>query len=583
MFNDLNIRNLIFFILIALCAAVILAPAFLWDSMGLSSLWLLLLLVPIGSVLVYIYLKSHREELLRKLRKQWGQKQERKRNYKEIEKLFKHRNVERVGRFSIDDQTWEDLNMGQVFSAMDRTFTTPGEQVLYDMLRTPEFNTDTLKSRGEVIKLFENEQGTREQVEIRLNALGRQKEGNTEHLLYEDIPPKSPFRPLFYVTATAALVSILSIFYFGLGPILILVLLIFGINFFMNYRIKKSILRELSSARYLAAIINTAAKIGRIENPGLKAYTSELSRLSTSCSRILKKIGKLVPLQSNDLVSAVYEYINILFLIEVRSFYSAIGEIEKHIDELKSMYILLGELDTMLSVASFRSSISCYTEPEFIYDNASIYMTDGYHPLLESPVSNSITIKQEGIIITGCNMSGKSTFLRTLGVNALFAQTIYTCLASSYRGSFLRVMTSISRGDNLVGGKSYYLAEAEALLRILKTSDNKVPCLCIVDEMFRGTNSLERINASAEILRYLVNHNCVVVIATHDYELTEMVGNLYKCYYFSENIEKNGISFDYSIKEGVSRMRNAVRLMEHLGYPAEIIESINMRVKDLVS
>jgi DNA mismatch repair ATPase MutS len=208
-------------------------------------------------------------------------------------------------------------------------------------------------------------------------------------------------------------------------------------------------------------------------------------------------------------------------------------------------------------------------------------MVDGRHPLLNRPVPNSITVDREGIIITGCNMSGKSTFLRTLGVNALFAQTICTCLASSYKGSFLRVMTSISRGDNLVGGKSYYLAEAEALLRIIKASGHGAPCLCILDEMFRGTNSLERINASSEILRYLVNHNCLAVIATHDYELTELVGNLYKCYYFSETIEKDGISFDYRIKDGVSKNRNAVRLMDYLGYPREIIDSTNKKIAGL--
>nr|WP_272507455.1 hypothetical protein [Clostridium aestuarii] len=182
-----------------------------------------------------------------------------------------------------------------------------------------------------------------------------------------------------------------------------------------------------------------------------------------------------------------------------------------------------------------------------------------------------------GIILTGSNMAGKSTFLRTLGVNALFAQTIYTCLAKSYAGSFFNIVTSIEPQDNIIKGKSYYLGEAEALLRVVKASNNNIPCLTMVDEIFRGTNPTERINAAAEIMDYLNKHNTLAAIATHDLILTKIVKG-YDCYYFREHVNEDGLTFDYLIKEGISPTRNAVRLLKLVGYPDEIIERIENRI-----
>lgn len=571
--------DILLWAILAACIIVILIPAFLWESAGPLCLWVLSLLVPFGILGLFVGIKRSKVKKLESLREQWGKVQERKRDFKIIDRVFKHKKKGMMEEFYIDDLTWDDLNMEQIYGLLDRTLTTPGEQFLYHMLRTPVFEEECLKKRGEIIRLFEKDPSIREKVQLKLLTLGRQREGNTETLLWEDLPGKSRFLPLFHLTALSALISLVLIPILGIGVEILLPFLIFGINFFINYRVKKKILLELSSVRYLAGLISISGRIGDMDSPELKEYTGKLNKYACECSLILRKIGKLVPFQTNDMVSAVYEYANILFLIEVRSFYTAVNEIGKRVDALKGMYFLVGELDALISAASYRTGIERYTEPAFMDSMAEIKVLDGRHPLLKAPVPNTITIRNKGIVITGCNMSGKSTFLRTIGVNALFAQTIYTCLASHYEGSFLRVMTSISRGDNLVGGKSYYLAEAEALLRIIDTTNNRFPCLCILDEMFRGTNSLERINASAEILKYLMEHNSLVIIATHDYELVDMVGNLYRCYYFSENIEKEGISFDYKIKEGASKVRNAVKLMKYLGYPEEIVNNINSKIK----
>jgi len=273
------------------------------------------------------------------------------------------------------------------------------------------------------------------------------------------------------------------------------------------------------------------------------------------------------------------EYVYIAFLVEERAFYSVIDEINKYKLELKELYLALGEIDALISASSYRAGLEKYVEPELQMGKRIIEAENIVHPLIEKPVANSITIDNRGVILTGSNMSGKSTFLRTLGVNALLAQTIYTCTADKYHGGYFRIISSISPDDNLMSGKSYYLGEAEALLNIIKSCNWEVPLLSFIDEIFRGTNPVERVSAAVEILNYLINNNALVLVATHDLELTKMVDD-YDCYYFREDVDENGLKFDYLIKKGVSPTRNAIRILKYIGYPDDIINKAEDRISN---
>jgi len=169
-------------------------------------------------------------------------------------------------------------------------------------------------------------------------------------------------------------------------------------------------------------------------------------------------------------------------------------------------------------------------------------------------------------------MAGKTTFLRTLGVNAILAQTIYTCLAASYTGNYFRIISLISETDSLIEGKSYYLVQAEHLLRMIRSSEKEILTLCLIDEPLAGTNSSERIVASFEILRYLVNHKALVVVATHDLELAGKLKFAFKSYHFTDDVDDQGLKFDFKLREGITSTSNAIRLLEYLDYPKDIVE-----------
>ena len=183
------------------------------------------------------------------------------------------------------------------------------------------------------------------------------------------------------------------------------------------------------------------------------------------------------------------------------------------------------------------------------------------------------------MLITGSNMSGKTTFLKTIGVNLLLAQTLYFCLAKKFSSSFFNILTLIGRKYNIIEGKCYYLDEILTLLRIIQASEHGPPRLCLIDELFRGTNSVERISASAEVLLYLAKKNGLVFASTHDLELTRLVAGAYVNNHFQEEIDEHGLSFNYQLREGPSETRNAIKLLHHVGYPEEITIAAEQRIR----
>lgn len=196
------------------------------------------------------------------------------------------------------------------------------------------------------------------------------------------------------------------------------------------------------------------------------------------------------------------------------------------------------------------------------------------HPLLEAPVANSLSMHEKGIVITGSNMSGKSTFLRTIGVNQVLATTICAAFALRLRTSALLTVTSITNRDNLLASESHYLVEAKRLLDILAAARGEHPALVIIDEILSGTNSEERIAASIRILRHLAGLNCRVVAATHDRAIAADLEGAYKNLHFTHRVEKEGLEFDYKLRDGIVEAGNAIRLLRLLGYPAQILEDL---------
>ena len=129
-------------------------------------------------------------------------------------------------------------------------------------------------------------------------------------------------------------------------------------------------------------------------------------------------------------------------------------------------------------------------------------------------------------------------------------------------------------------GTSYYMAEAQALLRMIEVLDPERSSLFIVDEIFRGTNPTERVAAASTLLSYLGDKNCLVLAATHDIEITRLVRDKYDCYHFEEQVTREELKFDYKLKGGTLQNPNGIRILEYLGYPQEIVEEAMKQVQE---
>ena len=358
------------------------------------------------------------------------------------------------------------------------------------------------------------------------------------------------------------------------------IIVVYMINMLATYGVRAQIAVAIAAMRYQGAMILTARRIANLDCPALDDYRQRLQAAGFATREIARKTFLLLPEAyfSSDLAMLAYAHIDTYFLRNVRLFHAVLEAMNRHRNELQSIYSLLGELDALQSVASYREGLPAYVEPTFVEQGMQLQIEDARHPLLHDPVPNSITIREGGATITGSNMAGKTTFLRTLGVNALLAQAVCTCFASSYTASPFRIFSLINDADNLLEGKSYYLVQAEHLLKMVRSSGKAGRTLCLIDEPLAGTNSSERSAAAFEILQYLVHHNAMVVLATHDLELAQRLQDTFKNYYFLGRVTGKGLEFDFRLKEGITPTRNAIDLLRYLGFPNTIVERAAQQV-----
>lgn len=500
------------------------------------------------------------------LKRSWGKEQKKQRDFSLISDLYEIRKDQEEA-FFVDDRTWQDLDMDYIYAQLDRTQTNPGEQYLYYMLRKPEMEGNELKRRNEVIEAIGTNKDLREALQMILHRMGNEGGAGLASFLWGSNLPLTKsiwlYRFMNYLAVGSIMFSVLRPQY-GLAVLVPA----FIINMVIHYREKKKIFDHLGSLFYLGRFLAGAQRLTQTKSrhPEIVKFQNQLEDSLRPVKRLTRKTAIFIA--KND---PIIEYFFIIFLTEVRTFYSVLDIIQRHRTELQQIFLTIGQLDAYMSVASYRAGLPYYSEPRLDHRHVGAQAEELYHPLLEKPVSNSFHLTKRGALITGSNMSGKSTLLRAVGVNALLSQTVYTSLSKMYRGNYYKLMTSIGRSDNVISGDSYYLVEAKALKRILAELNPEIPILCIVDEIFRGTNSLERIAASAEVMRYLSKANCLLFAATHDLELTEMLeGDLHN-FHFKETVDEKGLNFDYQLRLGPSTTRNAINLLDFLGYPEEIL------------
>lgn len=231
----------------------------------------------------------------------------------------------------------------------------------------------------------------------------------------------------------------------------------------------------------------------------------------------------------------------------------------------------LGDVEALISLTVLFHTRKFCCLPDIVdMGHPVLTASDIRHPLLKEPsaVGNDINLNHSAFIITGSNMSGKTTFMRSIGVNLVLAYAGGFCTASSLKVSLMKLCTSIRTEDNVNQGISAFYAEVLRVKEMIQVSRKQIPMIFMIDEIYKGTNSKDRIFAAKETIKNLSKPWGFTLVTTHDFELCDLEDDLEvnsQNYYFTEHYKEDKILFDYKLRKGRCTTTNARYLLRMAG------------------
>lgn len=464
-----------------------------------------------------------------------------------------------------------DLDLELVFRRVDTCASTVGQQMLYSFLRRPLPKADEVGARGALIDALSTQAEVREQVSSAVDGLGGHGAYSLPFLFLGPIPDRPRWWPLVPLLSFASVAAIVGSFVTPFAWLALAVIAL--VNMGVQASFRPTLERFVAPMAALPGLMNAARRLGAVEHPALRAHVGALGEACRRLGHLDRYARRFVQeLHGNELKDTLVGYANLLFFVDLNAFLFGIIRVRNNREDLKALFELVGLLDAACSVARFRESLPTWCAPTFGPVGKRIEIHGLYHPLLTSPVANDLCLDHQDLVVTGSNMAGKTTYLRAAGVGAVLAQSIATVPAESWSAPPLHVGTLITRNDDLASGKSYFLVEAEIVSDLLESATLPGQHLFIMDEIFRGTNTRERLAASAAVLRYLSRGDNICLVATHDVELEVLLNDNWAFWHFRESVGENGLAFDYQMHPGVSSAPNALHMLEVSGYPKEVLK-----------
>jgi MutS domain V len=473
----------------------------------------------------------------------------------------------------LDSRTQADLDLPLVFRAVDRSSTALGAQVLWRWLVAPALQWDVLAARER--QLAQLTDATRR---ARLRRVLRGDTGaDTAALTALLWGEPCALPPLWwFVTAAAVVVAAWVAALWWPAAALLGVLGIGGNAIFDDWLH----LRAAQHGRGLELLGGQLAKARRAVASGVlpDELQERVRGLLAPLAPLQKRIGVLAlrdPFGLADLLRAG-------FLLRMIALHRCFSLVQKERQRLRELIFALGEADALQSVAELRVERADARVPALMQEGGrSLHVEALVHPALLGAVGYTLALVAQSLLVTGSNMSGKSTLLRTLAVSAILAQSIHTVFGG-WRAGLFRVYAAMRVADDTEAGLSTYAAEVAMMgERVAAVSRGAaVPALFAIDEPFRGTNPSARVPIAVAVLDYLAARD-VVVAATHDLEVAADVDAGFVRGYFAEPVEASAPGgervFDRQLRLGVAPPANALALLMRAGYPEEIVREAKRR------
>lgn len=472
---------------------------------------------------------------------------------------------ETANELTLDDRTWSDLEFDRLFSSADSTRSPLGSQCLYRRLRTYVANESTLEGEYEIYKQLANEASLREAIQLATSLLQNDSNALICDALFGQEPCQPLWAPLIFLLSGLSILScVVAIFVHPVAwAFAAVVFCNVVLLFFANYRFHE----VYSTAARIGNMVGVAVRLSRIQSA---AHLSQIAALRDLLQENveIRRAFRWFLLKRDELLGSMAFYLQLLFLVDLAAGAIAIARMQRLRRPLQAIFEAVGSLDATVSVASWISRLPAHCHPK-ISGEHRIEMEDGYHPILSDAVTNSISLAGRSALVVGSNMAGKTTFIKMIGTNIILGRTLGVCFASSAVIPRSTVMTSIRLEHSIESGKSHFFSEIERILLFLRTAEETGRGVFLIDELFRGTNTPERIAAAKAVLEVMARH-AQVLATTHDIELQALLEQQYSIYHFTENPDLPAV-FDYKLRAGISNARNAIALLERIGFSESII------------
>lgn len=486
-----------------------------------------------------------------------------------IKEYLDYRKEKNLDPFLVDDITANDLQLDQVFQKINMGFSTSGEQVLYYLLKRPCETEEEHKDRAALIALMNENTELRLDLSVILAKLGRNRTAKVCRTF--NAGKRNPLYLLGYLALVLGFIGTIVSLLMTFSQNAVFATLFFAIaNPMIREWRKKGMYVDFETVNYSVSMVVAAHRIKKIKDAKLQNLLMPYDETFRAL-RSMRKVGGVSLTAGNEIAEMISNWL-LVDLITYEILKNFIGRNSQHIFNLHEF---LGRVEAAIAIASYQKNIGSYCIPTIQYDETikPYINSEGLcHPLLTGCVPNTFETDQ-AIILTGSNASGKSTFLKTIALNQLLAQTICTTLAETYSASSFRIYSSMAISDDLLAGESYYISEIKSLKRVLIASDSGKRILCVIDEVLRGTNTIERIAASTQILKALNKDKVLPIAATHDLELCNLLKDDFQAFHFQEEVDENEMHFDYKLREGAATSRNAIKLLKLMGFKQEIVDA----------
>lgn len=546
-------------------------------------------IVLVGLIILYFFYVEYKNKrnILRSFNRSYGEKPK---DYYEdfdmtfVKRYYEERKENEPKGEAIDELTWNDLDMDSVFKRSNYTNTSLGEFYLYYKYREIINDNKDRDTIEKLVEIFMKNENLRNNIKLLLFKVGKLNDDKLIKFIYKPTFSRVTSYFKYPMLVLGMLLSIILAFInYKVG---VAGILIFTCTNILVYQSAKIILEENFNVMiYLLNNIMLCNNLSKIQDKDFKIYKDEIKRVLDNFKDLkkIKKYSKTISKDRQGIFSdadILIQYIKMFFMMDIIAYENISKLLEKNKENLYPIYDIVAKLDLALSIAYYRKSLEQYTKPEFTEEDIMV-LEDLYHPLIDEPVKNSININKN-IIFTGSNASGKSTFIKSIAINCIMAQSLNTVLCTKYKCKFSKVVTSMAIRDNIIEGDSYFIAEIKSLKRLIGSLNSDINVIAFIDEILKGTNTTERIAASASILRYANNTSAKVLVATHDMELTEIIKEGYDNYHFRETITDDDVIFDYKLRKGASRTRNAIKLLEVMNFENIVVNDAIKLYEDFI-